>query len=252
MKVLIVFTHPEPKSFGRRLLDASAAALEGAGHDVVVSDLYAMGFNPVASAADFSMRRFPQALYYDREQKHARQHNAFAADIQGEIDKLEWCDMFVLQFPLWWFSVPAIMKGWIDRVLANGVAYGGSQKLDRGGLRGRTGMLALTTNCYPSMADTNGLVGDMAVNLWPLQHGTLAFCGLRVLPPFIGWSIQSVDDATRNGYLDQYAARMRALERTKPLSFHSMSEFGPDWRLRPEIEPRTVGHHRAGQPGAGG
>ena len=245
MKVLIVFAHPEPRSFGRRMLDASIAALKAREHEVAVSDLYAMKFNPVASAADFSVRRFPDTLYYDREQKYARQHDAFAADIQGEIGRLEWCDMLILQFPLWWFSVPAIMKGWIDRVFANGVAYGGGEKLDRGGLRGRTGMLALTTNCYPSMAATDGLLGDMAVNLWPLQHGTLAFCGLKVLPPFIGWSIQSVDDATREGYLGEYAARMQALEQTEPLAFHPMSDFGPDWRLRPEIEPRTVGHRRA-------
>ena len=244
MKVFIVFAHPEPKSFGRRLLDRAVDALRGAGHEVAVSDMYAMRFNPVASDADFSARRFPDNLYYDREQKHAHQHAAFAPDIQSEMDKLLWCDALVLQFPLWWFSVPAIMKGWIDRVFANGVAYGGGQKMDRGGLRGRTAMLALTTNCYPSMADPDGMVGDMEVNLWPLQHGTLAFCGFRVLPAFIGWSIQSVDEATREGYLDQFADRMRALERTEPLAFHGMADYGPDWRLRPEVQPRTVGQRR--------
>ena len=246
MKAFLVFAHPEPQSFGKRLLDRAVDTLRAEGHEVAVSDLYAMRFNPVASAADFSIRRFPDNLYYDREQKYAHQHGAFASDIQDEIGKLLWCDMLILQFPLYWFSVPAIMKGWIDRVLANGVAYGGGQKFDRGGLRGRTGMLALTTNCYPSMAEMDGMVGDMSINLWPLNYGTLAFCGLKVLPPFIGWSIQSVDDATREGYLDQYAARMRSLERTEPLAVHSMSDFGPDWRLRPEVEPRTVGQRRIG------
>ena len=252
MKVLIVFAHPEPKSFGSRMLARSVEALKGKGHEVQVSDLYAMKFNPIASASDFSVRRFPDQLYYDREQKYAYQNDTFATDIQGEIDKLQWCDMLILQFPLWWFSVPAIMKGWIDRVFANGIAYGGGQKLDRGGLRGRTGMLSVTTNCYPSMADTGGLLGDIQINLWPLQHGTLAFCGLTVLPPFIGWSIQSVDDVTREGYLDQYAARMKTLEDTEPLAFHTMAEFGPDWRLLPGIEPRTVGHRRAPSCGEGG
>ncbi len=249
MKILLVFAHPEPKSFGRRLLDCAVDTLRSESHEVVVSDLYAMRFNPVASDADFSARRFPDSLYYDREQKYAQQHGGFAPDIQGEIDKLLWCDMLILQFPLWWFSVPAIMKGWIDRVLANGVAYGGGQKMDRGGLRGRTAMLSLTTNCYPSMAAPDGMLGDMQISLWPLQHGTLAFCGFKVLPAFIGWSIQSVDSETREGYITQYADRMRALEQTEPLFFHGMADYGPDWRLRPEVEARTVGQSRLTHPG---
>ena len=88
-----------------------------------------MKFNPVATEADFTQRRFPDALQYDREQKFAHQHDAFAPDIQAEIDKLLWCDLLILQFPLWWFSVPAIMKGWIDRVFVNGVVDGTGRRL---------------------------------------------------------------------------------------------------------------------------
>lgn len=62
MKILIVFAHPEPRSFGRALLDRSMATLTDCGHEVVVSDLYAMGFNPVATGDDFTQRRFPDAL----------------------------------------------------------------------------------------------------------------------------------------------------------------------------------------------
>ena len=120
MKVFIVFAHHEPKSFGKALLDRSVAALKKAVHVVVVSDLHSMNFNPVATEADFTERRFPALLQYDREQKHAHEHNAFAPDIQAGVDKLLWCDMLILQFPLWWFSVPAIIKGWIVRVFVNG------------------------------------------------------------------------------------------------------------------------------------
>ena len=124
MKVLIVFAHPEPKSFGRALLERSVATLQSCGHEVLVSDLYAMGFNPVATESDFQERRFPEALQYDREQKLSSQRRSFAPDIQTELDRLLWCDLLILQFPLWWFSVPAILKGWIDRVFANGTVYG--------------------------------------------------------------------------------------------------------------------------------
>ena len=160
MKAFIVFAHPEPQSYGSSLLRTAGHTLRQRGHEVVVSDLYAMGFNPVASANDFLERRFPEQLHYDREQKHAVEHSAFAPDIQAEIDKLLWCDLLILQFPLWWFSVPAMMKGWIDRVFVNGVAYGKGRRFDAGGLKGRKGMLALTTACYSEMAEPDGLLAE--------------------------------------------------------------------------------------------
>ena len=70
-----------------------------------------MNFNPVASKADFQARRFPERLQYDREQKFAVENDALAADISAELEWLTWCDHLVLQFPLYWFSMPAIMKG---------------------------------------------------------------------------------------------------------------------------------------------
>lgn len=246
MKVLIVFAHPEPKSFGAELLRRSVETLRDVGHEVVVSDLYAMGFQPVASAADFKVRRFPDALQYDREQKFANQHNGFADDIQAEIDKLLWCQFLILQFPLWWFSVPAMMKGWIDRVFANDVAYGASgRRFDAGGLRGRTAMLTITTGCYPEMVEPDGLLGDLHVNLWHLQHGTLAYAGFKVVPPFAAWSVHYTTPAQRARYLDDYAQRLRQLEHLAPIFFHPLTDFGADWRLKPGIEPGTAGHRRS-------
>ena len=245
MKVLIVYAHPEPKSFGSALLARSIETLTNTGHKVVVSDLYAMQFNPVASAADFKHRRFPDALQYDREQKFAEQHDYFADDIQTEIDKVLWCDFLILQFPLWWFSVPAMMKGWIDRVFANGVAYGaGGRRMDAGGLKGRTAMVATTTACYPEMVAPDGLLGDLNVNLWHLQSGTLAYAGFKVLPPFAAWSIHYTTRERRVQYLEDYSQRLRRLDEIEPMFFHPLADFGDDWRLKPGIEPGTVGQRR--------
>ena len=244
MKVLLVFAHPEPRSFGAAMRDRGIAALRSAGHEVEVSDLYAMNFEAVASVDDFTERRFPQALQYDREQKHAHSQQAFVPEIQAEIDKLLWCDLLILQFPLWWFSVPAIMKGWIDRVFVNGVAYGAGRRLETGGLRGRSAMLAVTTGCFKSMTAPDGLLGDLNVILWHLQFGTFAYAGLRVLPPFTAWGIQYSTPEQREVYLDNYARRMAELETVEPLFFHPGADFGKDWRLRPEIEPATVAQRR--------
>ena len=244
MKVFIVYAHPEPLSFGHALLERSVATLREQGHEVQVSDLYAMQFNPVASAADFSERRFPEHLQYDREQKQASQKHTFAPDIQAEIDKLLWCELLILQFPLWWFSVPAILKGWLDRVFANGVAYGPGRRLETGGLRGRTAMLALTTGCFEGMTAPDGLLGDLNTILWPLHFGTFAYAGLRVLPPFTAFAVQYGTAAQQQAQLDAYAQHLSTLDTRQPLFFHPQSDFGPDWRLRADVQPATVAQHR--------
>jgi NAD(P)H dehydrogenase (quinone) len=245
MQVLIVYAHPEPRSFGKALLERSVSTLRDCGHEVVVSDLYDMKFNPVASGDDFTARRFPEVLQYDREQKTSSQRHTFTPEIQVEIDKLLACDLLILQFPLWWFSVPAIMKGWIDRVFVNGTVYGaGGMRFDSGGLKGRKAMLAFTTGCFPEMMEPDGLLGQRDVILWHLQYGTFGYSGLQVLAPFVGWSIQYADAERRQSYLDQYEARLRNLESEEPMPTHQLSDFGADWRLKPEVDPRTAGHRR--------
>lgn len=244
MKIFIVYAHHEPKSFNAALLKRSVDTLTGQGHEVQVSDLHAMNFNPVAGPADFKQRRFPDALQYDREQKYSHQHDSFADDIKLELDKLLWCDFLILQFPLWWFSVPAMMKGWIDRVFVNGVVYGTGRRMDTGGLKGRKAMMAITTGCYPEMVLPDGLLGDLEVNLWHLNSGTLAYAGFKVLPPFTAWSIHYTTHEQRTAYLDEYARRLEELETTEPMFFHPLADFGSDWRLKAGIAPKTVGQHR--------
>jgi NAD(P)H dehydrogenase (quinone) len=244
MHVLIVYAHPEPQSFNRALLERSVEVLQAQGHTVTVSDLYAMGFNPVASAADFSSRRFPDALQYDREQKHAYERDAFAPDIKAEIDKLLACDLLILQYPLWWFSVPAILKGWFDRVFVNGVVYGKGRRFDTGGLKGRRALVCTSTACFPEMVAPDGLLASLEINLWHVLHGTLGYAGFQVLAPQASWAIHYTTPQTRADYLDRYAERLQGLADEAPLPFHRLDEFGPDWRLKPGIEPRTQGHRR--------
>jgi NAD(P)H dehydrogenase (quinone) len=244
LKVFIVFAHHEPKSFGKAMLDRSIETLGRQGHEVVVSDLHAMKFNPVASEADFLHRRFPDALQYDREQKYAHERCAFAPDIEGEIRKLLWCDFLIFQFPLWWFSVPAMMKGWIDRVFVNGVVYGSGRRFDTGGLKGRKGMLVTTTACLPGMVEPDGLLGSLDAILWHLTYGTLAYAGLQVLPTLASWSIHYSTPQQRSAYLDQYAHALERLESIEPLPSHPLSDFGADWRLKPGVDPRTAIHRR--------
>jgi NAD(P)H dehydrogenase (quinone) len=242
VKALIVHAHPEPTSFNARLLDTAVTTLTEAGHEVQVSDLYAMRWDPVASGADFLERRFPDQLQYDREQKTAVAQRTFRADVAEEIEKVVWCDLLVLQFPLWWYSVPAIMKGWFDRVFVNGLMYGALGRFDQGGMAGRRAMVSTTTGAFPGMVGERGVMGHLDAILWHLEYGTLAYSGFTVLERFVGNAVRYVDDETREGYLPAYADHLRRLEELPVMPTHANAEFGPDFALLPDVEPRTLGH----------
>lgn len=232
MKVLIVHAHPEPKSFCSALCSLAEKTLTAQGNEVTVSDLYDMKFNPVVSAADFGDRADPDYLVYALEQRHGWETKTLAPDIQAEIEKLLWADLVILNFPLFWFSVPAILKGWIDRVLISGLTYGGRRFYDRGGLKGKRAMACLTLGGREHMLDRDEAVhGRLEDMLRPLLRGTLHYVGMDVLPPFVAWHVPYVDTAARHEYLDAYAARLARLDRLKPLTFPSLDEF--DDRLHP-------------------
>src|ERR1700736_2528074 len=123
MRVLIVHAHPEPASFNMALTRAATDALRDAGHEVVLSDLYAERFDPAAGRHDFTTVAAPSPFHYQSEQAYAAEHGGFAAEIRREQERVLGADLLILQFPLWWGAPPAILKGWFERVLAYGFAY---------------------------------------------------------------------------------------------------------------------------------
>lgn len=246
--MLIIFAHPEPQSFSRALLDRSVATLGSLGHRCTVRDLHAMGFDPVVSADDFTARANPSVLHYDLEQYDAARTGAFRPDLRAEIDHLLAADLVILQFPLYWFSVPAIMKGWIDRVFANGIIYGDGRWYDRGALAGKRAMLSITTGCYPPMCGPDGINGNLDVILWPLHNGTLRFVGFDVLPPFVAWSIAHKGEAERQEDFVRYEERLRKLGEATPLAFNARSDFSAGWRLNEGVVPVAVGQRAGGSP----
>ena len=231
MKVLIVHAHNEPLSFNSALKDCAVEQLSGAGHEVQVSDLYAMNWNPVASAADFGCRANPDYLVYALEQRHNFEAGTIAPDIAAEIAKVQWCDLLILNFPLYWFSEPAILKGWIDRVMISGVFYGGKRIYDRGGMRGKRALVSLTLGGREHMFGPEAIHGEIHTLLRPLLQGSLAYCGFAVLPPFIGYHVPYVSAEARAQILADYGRHLHTLDDQQPLVFPSMDDF--DDRLMP-------------------
>ena len=225
MKVLIVHAHPEPQSFTAALRDQAVATLEGQGHEVKVSDLYAMQWNPVASAADFSSRENPEYLVYALEQRLGVKKQSIAADIQGELDKLLWADLLILNFPIFWFSAPAMLKGWIDRVLVSGVCYGGKRFYDQGGLAGKKALVTVTLGGREHMFGEGAIHGPLEDMLRPILRGTLAYVGFEVLEPFVAWHVPYISAEARQDFLLGYEQRLQGLADEQPLVFPKLAQF---------------------------
>lgn len=232
MNVLIVHAHPEPQSFTTALKDLAVSELTSAGHQVVVSDLYAMNFNPVASAEDFAERKNPDYLVYALEQRLGYENKTIAPDILEEVDKVINADLIILNFPLFWFSVPAILKGWIDRVLVSGVTYGGKRFYDQGGLKGKKGMLTLTLGGREHMFGEHAIHGPLEDMLRPVLRGSLYYVGMDVLPLFAGYHVPYISQEAREQILEDYKIRLAQIDQLQPLVFPTLDQF--DDKLYPK------------------
>jgi NAD(P)H dehydrogenase (quinone) len=217
MKVLIVHAHPEPRSFVGALRDVAVEELTRLGHEVRVSDLHALGFRADSGRHDFLEAADPSYLKPQREQMHASERGTFAPDVQAEIEKLLWADTVLWTFPLWWFSLPAILKGWVDRVFVMGAIYGGGRVYAKGALGGRRAMLAFTTGGPAAAYAPGGANGDLNVLLYPIHHGMLWFTGMEVLPPFVVYGPARMSAEERDSALGTWRERLRGLEDLVPM-----------------------------------
>jgi len=108
VKALVVYCHPRPESFTAAVRDLVVERLEAKGAEVRLSDLYARGFDPVLSATEHEC--------YER-------HPENCAPVSQDVADLTWCDTLVFVYPTWWYGLPAMLKGWLDRVFLPEVAF---------------------------------------------------------------------------------------------------------------------------------
>jgi NAD(P)H dehydrogenase (quinone) len=211
LRFFIVHAHHEPTSFNGAMTREAVAALEAAGHEVVLSDLYAMGFDPVSDRRNFTTVANPERLRQQSEEAYASEHDGFAPDLEAEMEKLAWCDVLILQFPLWWLGLPAILKGWVDRVLAVGRAYGGGRHFEKGVFRGKRAFCALTVGGSEMTYSSQGMYAPIESVLYPINHGILGFVGFTVLDPFTVYAPVRLSDEARRANLARYRERVLAI-----------------------------------------
>lgn len=212
MHVLIVHAHPEPASFNSAMTRRAAEVLTATGHEVTVSDLYAMRFDLVSDRRNFTTVADPRYLQLQTEEIYAAGHESFVPELQAEMDKVGACDLLILQFPIWWLGPPAILKGWIDRVFACGHAYGSGRYFEGGLFRGKRAMCSVTVGGPKDAYSESGVYAEAGTIRFPIHRGIFGFTGFTVIEPFVVYAPARILHEERQSYLDRYRERLLNLD----------------------------------------
>ena len=178
MRVLAVFCHPRRDSFTGALLDAFAAGIAQAGHDVELVDLHREGFDPRFRPEDYAQFRaepMPQ-------------------EVLAEQRRVDRSDALAFVFPVWWWSFPAMLKGWIDRVWSEGWAYTFTPERSKGMLRDRPAILLGSAATGAATYRKYGYDAAMKVQI---ETGILGYCGITRCAAHIFHDVDSDAEARR-------------------------------------------------------
>ena len=246
--VLVVHAHPDRQSLTHQLATTAKRSLAELGHRVLETDLYAARWKAVFDADDFPSRVAPERLSFVAESGHAFTSGTQTADVAAEQAKLLAADAVILQFPLWWFGFPAVLKGWVDRVFAYGFAYGyrgagNTYRYGAGALAGKRAMLSITVGGPAEDYGPRGINGPLEQVLFPITHGTLFFPGMDVLPTFAVYGAGRLDEAGAVAAEHALAGRIAGLFSDPPIPYRRQNT--PDYpdrhTLAPEVAPGITG-----------
>ncbi|MFD6097799.1 NAD(P)H-dependent oxidoreductase [Nocardiopsis flavescens] len=226
---LWVHAHPRRGSLNDRLFRAGTEALSQE-YEVATSDLYAQGFDPVLGERDFGepagrpgniAALAGQALAAGRA----------APDVREEQAKLAAAELLVLQFPLWWYGPPAILKGWFDRVLTEGFAYGDldpelgvPRRYGDGGLVGRRALVVVTAGEDDRSIGSRGISGDIDSLLFPLTHGVLWYVGIDVLDLHVVHDADGLGAEGADRETGRLLDRLKGIDAQTPQRFRRLSD----------------------------
>lgn len=239
MNVLIIMAHPEPNSFNGGLVDTAVNQVKKAGHSVEVDDLYAERFDPLERAEHYSQRADQDYFAPLDEQRHHHEKAALPADIQRELARLAWADLVIFQFPLWWHSQPAVLKGWFDRVLVYGGRYTSRMRYDQGYFKGKRAMLSVTAGSPETTFQPFGRAGNMAAWLWPI-HSSLYYVGFDVLAPQLSYGVQGggiryQTESALSEHLDackqRWSKRLENVTNESPIPFAGWEDWDEEGML---------------------
>ncbi|MDR7212333.1 NAD(P)H-dependent oxidoreductase [Flavobacterium piscis] len=165
MKNVVIYAHPNPSSLNHFFKQTVVESLEKSGEEFIVRDLNAINFNPILSLEDMNGQRVSQV----------------ADDVKTEQGFITWADRIIFIYPIWWTGMPAIMKGYIDRVFSYGFAYRYDQGIQKGLLKGKS---AVIINSHGKSNEEYGAIGmDKALALTS-DTGIFKYSGLAIQKHF--------------------------------------------------------------------
>lgn len=195
MQVVVVFAHPNADSFGHAIAQRAAAGARAAGHTVTLLDLYALGVGAAMSPAEHQAYHGETPILDPLIAEHATLVKA--------------ADMLVFVYPTWWSTSPAILKGWLERVMVPGVAFVFNRKGKvRPGLTNVRRIVGIST--YGSPRAYVRLINDNGRRM--LTRALRLNTGLRTRTTWLGlYAIDSATAAQRTAFLDRVDQKMRSL-----------------------------------------
>lgn len=184
MKHLVVFAHPNQESFCKGIVDTIKSISEKKGDNIVIRDLYKLSFDPILKPSDFE----------------SMQSGNTPEDIGAEQEFVKWADVITFVYPVWWVGLPAMLKGYVDRVFSYGFAYESVNGTPRGLLNGKKALLFCTTGSPNEVYDQNGMHDSMKQTT---GAGIFNFTGIEVISHTFFGAVPSVSDETRKEYLKE-------------------------------------------------
>ena len=208
--VLVIYANSEPKSFCAAMKNTIVDTLTKHGHEVKVSDLYALKWFDPLDRGDFTKLEDPDYFKPQAEQaaSNVRGMLTFSPAVRAEHEKVKWSEIMIFVFPLYWWGFPGIMKNWIDRVFSMKFAYGQGDI----SLVGRKAMVVYSTGSSKQVHNDTGMEPAM----WKMMHqGVFQFCSLTSLLPFVAYQSAWVDDPQRQQYLKELSDIMANIDERK-------------------------------------
>jgi NAD(P)H dehydrogenase (quinone) len=185
MKHLIVYAHPHEESFSHALLETTKKTLEDKGDDVIVRNLYEIGFDPTLSAKDFASLK----------------NKNIPEDIAKEQQYIIQSDTIIFIYPLWWVSMPAILKGYVDRVFSYGFAYRYNENGNvEGLLKGKKAFIVSTQGTPTAYYDASGMSEAFRQTI---DIGIFNFCNVEVAGHICLGEVPSVTQEKRVKMLEE-------------------------------------------------
>jgi NAD(P)H dehydrogenase (quinone) len=187
---LLMYAHPNANSFNHAIVQTIAEEFRKAGKDILLRDLYALHFNPVLAADDFA----------------AIQHGTVLADVKAEQDLIRASDILIVVYPLWWSGLPAMLKGYIDRVFSYGFAYEITEAGGVGLLTGKKVFLVTTMGASREDYEQFGMFRSFDQTI---DSGIFRFSGMEVIDHIYYASVPYITDEDRKKMLDNIRSQIR-------------------------------------------